>query len=460
MSHGRPSDSRASIRARVRSSRSRASARSSSEKEPERIRRWRRSRSGRRPARASSAASLRPSQTRRNTARTEGARIAVVDALPLRPVDRSHELPRQPPQPIEVEPVSIPKMVKAPRQAGPPCLRAPAARSSDTRRRTAACSAASRRGAIGDGLVALDGLRRNHVPRREPLERSAGARCGPAVKAALSLRLEVAIRSFFGRPKPMDPGACVGAEAAPAARARRGAACGPTTIERLLSEVRIAAAQAACRSSPRSTPLASVAFRADRRPCHGCPARFALGRWRPEEMPLTRGIVVSRETVRRWGAKLRAALAREPPRRAPPTGHARHPGEVRIGVRRRRHAADRGGVASGWIRQPRRARHPPPSPRSARRSLAPRPRRSAPALGRCDIGRKPAGPQPPARRRSGAPAIAARASGPAPGMPNPLAVRDRTHPTRACACAEIVIPVDPPPPSAPGCTRSDDGMIR
>ena len=64
-------------------------------------------------------------------------------------------------------------------------------------------------------------------------------------------------------------------------------------------------------------------------------ARFPLSLRMVEEMLLERGIDVSYETIRRWGAKFGPALARELRRRAPRPGDVWHLDEVRVVIRGR-----------------------------------------------------------------------------------------------------------------------------
>ena len=96
-------------------------------------------------------------------------------------------------------------------------------------------------------------------------------------------------------------------------------------------------------------------------------ARFPLSLRMIEEMLLERGIDVSYETVRRWGAKFGPALARELRRRAPRPGDVWHLDEVRVVVRGRVHwlwrAVDQHGIVLDEILQRRRDK------RAARRLL-------------------------------------------------------------------------------------------
>ena len=59
-------------------------------------------------------------------------------------------------------------------------------------------------------------------------------------------------------------------------------------------------------------------------------AHFPLSLRMVEELPLERGIDVSYETVRRWGAKFGPALARDLRRRAPRPGDIWQLDEVRV----------------------------------------------------------------------------------------------------------------------------------
>ena len=96
-------------------------------------------------------------------------------------------------------------------------------------------------------------------------------------------------------------------------------------------------------------------------------ARFPLSLRMVEEMLLERGIDVSYETVRRWGAKFGPALARELRRRAPRPGDVWHLDEVRVVIRGRVHwlwrAVDQHGIVLDEVLQPGRDR------RAARRLL-------------------------------------------------------------------------------------------
>ena len=102
-------------------------------------------------------------------------------------------------------------------------------------------------------------------------------------------------------------------------------------------------------------------------------ARFSLSLRMVEEMRLERGIEVSHETVRRWGAKIGPALARELRRRAPRPGDVWHLGEVRVVSRGRVRwlwrAVDQHGVVLDEILQLRRDK------RAARRLLVGLPKR-------------------------------------------------------------------------------------
>ena len=102
-------------------------------------------------------------------------------------------------------------------------------------------------------------------------------------------------------------------------------------------------------------------------------ARFPLSLRMVEEMRLERGIEVSHETVRRWGAKFGPALARELRRRAPRPGDVWHLGEVRVVIRGRVRwlwrAVDQHGVVLDEILQLRRDK------RAARRLLVGLPKR-------------------------------------------------------------------------------------
>ena len=96
-------------------------------------------------------------------------------------------------------------------------------------------------------------------------------------------------------------------------------------------------------------------------------ARVPLSLRMVEEMLLERGIDVSYETVRRWGAKFGPALARELRRRAPRPGDVWHLDEVRVVIRGRVRwlwrAVDQHGIVLDEILQRRRDR------RAARRLL-------------------------------------------------------------------------------------------
>ena len=96
-------------------------------------------------------------------------------------------------------------------------------------------------------------------------------------------------------------------------------------------------------------------------------ARFPLSLRMVEELLLQRGIDVSYETVRRWGAKFGPALARSLRRRAPRPGDIWHLDEVRVVVRGRVHwlwrAVDQHGIVLDEILQRRRDK------RAARRLL-------------------------------------------------------------------------------------------
>ncbi len=87
-------------------------------------------------------------------------------------------------------------------------------------------------------------------------------------------------------------------------------------------------------------------------------ARFPLSLRMVEEMLLERGIEVSYETVRRWGAKFGPALARELRRRAPRPGDIWHLDEARVVIRGRVRwlwrAVDQHGVVLEEILQRRR----------------------------------------------------------------------------------------------------------
>ena len=96
-------------------------------------------------------------------------------------------------------------------------------------------------------------------------------------------------------------------------------------------------------------------------------ARFPLSLRMVEEMLLERGIDVSYEKVRRWGAKFGPALARELRRRAPRPGDVWHFDEVRVVIRVRVRwlwrAVDQHGIVLDEVLQRRRDK------RAARRLL-------------------------------------------------------------------------------------------
>lgn len=84
-------------------------------------------------------------------------------------------------------------------------------------------------------------------------------------------------------------------------------------------------------------------------------ARFPLSLRMVEELLLERGIEVSYETVRRWGAKFGPALARGLRRRAPRPGDVWHLDEVRVVIRGQVHwlwrAVDQHGVVLDEVLQ-------------------------------------------------------------------------------------------------------------
>ena len=96
-------------------------------------------------------------------------------------------------------------------------------------------------------------------------------------------------------------------------------------------------------------------------------ARFPLSLRMVEEMLLERGIDISYETVRRWGAKFGPALARDLRRRASRPGDVWHLDEVRVLIRGRVHwlwrAVDQHGIVLDEVLQRRRDK------RAARRLL-------------------------------------------------------------------------------------------